>query len=223
MALGLFNPQLFIVFPFLLLARRMWRGLVVYVLVAAALAVVSLLLVGPAGLNAWFHSIADFEAGNSAANAWRMASLKSFFDLLLPGMRSLSLALYAACATVLLALVVWLWSLARASLAATWALTCLAAVLIDPHLVDYDLTVLVCAGVLVLAADATLLNRWMVAALYISALLRPELPIGEAGVLITPLVLIVLLCATFARTQPGWRLSRTQRATPQALHRPPIP
>ena len=216
-ALGLFKPQLFVVFPFILAARRMWRGLFAYLLSGLALALLSLALIGPNGMVAWFSSIFDSEVGNSAANAWRMASLSSLFDVALPGLASVSLALYAVCAAALLALVMWLWSAYRATPQMTWALTSVAAVLIDPHLVDYDLTVLVSAGVLLLAVDARPLHRWLAAGLYLSTLLRPELPIGGAGVLITPLVLILVLCVGVAEVQPLWLMrQRVLRLRPGA-------
>ena len=95
-ALGLFKPQLFFIFPLIFLASRRWRALVAYGLTAAALFALSVAVVGPAGMQAWLRILIEPETGNATANAWRMASLKSFFDVLLPDQHLLSLGLYAA-------------------------------------------------------------------------------------------------------------------------------
>src|SRR5262249_32217847 len=81
------------------------------------------------------------EGSNATANAWRMASLKSFFDSLLPGSgRPLAVSLYAAASVALLSALAAVWAARRTTLQVSWILTSLVAVLVDPHLVDYDLT-----------------------------------------------------------------------------------
>jgi hypothetical protein len=52
----------------------------------------------------------------------------------------------------------------------------LLAVLADPHLVDYDLSVLVLAGVFAWSMMAEL--RWPIVLLYVVGLLRLQVPIG---------------------------------------------
>jgi hypothetical protein len=70
-----------------------------------------------------------------------------------------------------------------------WAFTCLVAVLVDPHLVDYDLTVLVAAGVI----GAVLVPRlaWAIVPLYLVSLLRAQIPLFDSSTLqlTTPLLL----------------------------------
>ena len=191
-ALGLFKPQLFVVFPFVLLVRRMWRGLLAYAVVACVLAVVSLAVVGPSGLQAWGRVLVDPEGGNTLANGWRMASLKSFLDLLLPDSTPLTLGLYVIGSVALLAVVAAAWSDRRTPPQLAWIVTCLTAVLIDFHLVDYDLTVLVSAGVF-LTSLAGLNSLWLVA-LYLSTLLRVSVPIGAGSLQVTTLILIGITC-----------------------------
>jgi hypothetical protein len=204
-ALGLFKPQLFVVFPFILIVRRQWRGLLAYAITACLLTGISVVLVGPAGVEQWVRVIVEPETANSMANAWRMASAKSFFELALPGNSVAATGLYVATSAALLGLLAWVWTVGRARLKAEvgWLITCLMAVLIDPHLVDYDLSVLVGAGAIILAGDATPLTRWMVAATYLSTLLRPALPLGAGAVLITPLVISFALLVTL---RPLFRL-----------------
>src|SRR5262249_31486034 len=142
-ALGLFKPQLFFVFPLLFLAARRWQAFATYAITAVALAAVSLALVGVEGMQGWLRILLDMESDNALKNAWRMHSLKGFFDLLVPGQVLLSLVLYAATSTCLIALLARQWARVREMTPSLWVVTSLIVVLVDPHLVDYDLIVLV--------------------------------------------------------------------------------
>ena len=178
-ALGLFKPQLFFVFPLVFLASRRWRALLAYALVSLALLGVSVLMVGPDGMHAWLRILIEPETGNATANAWRMASLKSFFDVLLPGQTWSALVLYATSSVGLLLMLLRAWSRSSQSLPLVWASTSLVAVLVDPHLVDYDLTVLVAVAVLVGPLVPRL--RWPLVLMYLVSLFRAQLPIGDVS------------------------------------------
>ena len=170
-ALGLFKPQLFLVFPIVFAASRRWRALATYCAVGVVLMIVSLAIVGVDGLWAWPRQILENEAGNALKNAYRMHSLKAFFDLLLPDQSGLGLALYGAASAVLLVPLVRVWSLANAwrdHLALRWALTSVIAVLLDPHLVDYDLVILVLTGLLIGATVRG--GRWWLLGVYLALL-----------------------------------------------------
>jgi len=199
-ALGLFKPQLFVVFPLVFLARRNWRALLAYALTTLILSAISLGLVGVAGLQAWLRILVEPEAGNAMANAWRMASLKSFFDALLSGNASLGLGLYLASAVLLLGGVVAVWSSRRTSRRLAWIFTCLVAVLVDPHLVDYDLSVLVPAGVL--AATLVPGTRAWIALLYPLLVFRVQLPLGDSVLQFGPLVIAVCLGLVWSHLRP---------------------
>ena len=93
-ALGLFKPQLFFVFPLVFLMTRRWRTLAWYALTAVVLFGVSFALVGADGMQAWARILLEHESGNALANAWRMASAKSFVDALLPGVGVASCSSY---------------------------------------------------------------------------------------------------------------------------------
>jgi hypothetical protein len=198
-ALGLFKPQLFFVFPLIFLATRRWRALAWYIAVALILFALSAALVGPAGMLGWLRILIEPETGNATVNAWRMASLKSFFDALLPGQTLVSLALYATSALGLLVLLLRAWSQPVRSLPLLWALTSLVAVLVDPHLVDYDLTVLVPAGLL--AAGLVPCLRWPLVAGYLLTLLRAQVPIDPASLQLT--VLLLAWCAVVVLQELG--------------------
>ena len=202
--LGLFKPQLFFIFPLIFLATRRWRALTTYVCVAVAMLVVSFALVGADGLQAWIRILLEPEGGNATVNGWRMASAKSFFDSLLPGLGLISLSLYLATSLALLGVLFRVWSRPVASLPGVWALTVLIALLVDPHLVDYDLTVLVLAGVLI--APRLRQYAWLVIPLYLVTLLRAQVPVGDGSLLLTtPL----LACCTLFALRQILRLPRS--------------
>jgi hypothetical protein len=126
-----------------------------------------------------------------------MASLKSFFDLLLPGSAVVSLALYAVASLVLITVLVCTWTRPIVSLPLVWAFTSLVAVLVDPHLVDYDLTVLVSAGLVAMALVRQV--RWWVVLLYVLLLLRVAVPIGDVSIQLA--VPVLAWCANLARRE----------------------
>jgi len=201
-ALGLFKPQLFVVFPLVMLFTRRWKALAVYGVTALMLCGVSLALVGVDGMQGWARILLEPEGGNATVNGWRMASAKSFFDGLLPGAAWVSLALYLATSLVLVASLARAWTRREVNLPAAWLLTCLVAVLVDPHLVDYDLTVLISAGVIAAACMPRL--AWAILPLYLVTLSRAQITIGDLGSLqlTAPLLALCAVCA-FRWTRQG--------------------
>jgi drug/metabolite transporter superfamily protein YnfA len=214
-ALGLFKPQLFFLLPVVFCAARRWRALAAYGGVTIALALLSLVLVGVDGALAWARIIVDFEPGNAAKLAGRMYSLKAFFDVLLPGQASLALGLSLICSIGLLGLLVRSWRMQLAfkrNLPLLWAFTMFVVLLADPHLLDYDLTVLVLPGLLLVGAlsDAP----WWIAGMFLVTLVDLPLPFGPAN-----LQLGVLMLAALA-LRLWWRL---ERAGDARLLQQPLP
>lgn len=208
-ALGLFKPQLFFVFPLVLLVTRRWRALAAYAATAIVLALVSFAVVGADGLQAWVRVLLEPEGGNATVNGWRMASAKAFLDALLPTFASLSLALYVVVTLALLAATAFVWSRRSVNRPAAWLFTCLVAVLVDPHLVDYDLTVLLAGGIVA----ATLMPRlaWPTAALYAIALLRAAVPLGEqVSVQLTAPLLVAMALWTVRRAVSSFHVDSAQ-------------
>ncbi len=196
-ALGLFKPQLFFLFPLLFLITRRWRALAAYAATALVLAAISLALVGPDGVQSWLRILLEPEGGNATVNGWRMASAKSFFDALLPGFSTVSITLYTLTCVVLLAGLARAWLQRSVNLPTAWALTCLVAVLIDPHLVDYDLTVLAAAALIAAPLVPKLL--WAIVPLYVVTLLRAQIPLGEVAALQLAQLLLVGCAVTLWR------------------------
>ena len=216
-ALGLFKPQLFCVFPLILLARRSWSALALYAGTAIVLGGISVALVGLEGLAAWVRILVEPEPGQMVVNAWRMVSLRSFFETLLPGQPSLALGCYLAGSVLLLTVVFDLWARGKAPQQLIWVVTSLVAVLVDPHLVDYDLTVLVPAGVLAVTAVPAV--RWWLVVLYIVLVFRAHVPIvGDAEVQLSTLLLIGCLGLAWRRLRPR---AAAKKPEPAVLSRLP--
>lgn len=194
-ALGLFKPQLFLLFPLLFLVTRRWRALGTYCTVAAVLGLVSIVIVGPDGVVSWVHILFsnNLEAGIALKQGFRMHSLKSFFDLLLPTNAAFALALSVV---VSLALAVTLVRLAAstsawrpASLPWLYALICVLGVLVDPHIFDYDLAILLCSAILIGTLDHA--ARWWFLGFYALMFLREPIPVGDVYVQLSVPALVV--------------------------------
>jgi hypothetical protein len=204
-ALGLFKPQLFFLLPLVFAAGRRWRALLVYCGVASALGLASLILVGPDGAAAWLHIIVGFEPANAAKLAGRMYSLKAFFDVLLPDRAGAALGLSVICSLAVVALVIRVWRAPGAfhhDLALRWVLTMLAALLVDPHLLDYDLTVLVLPGLLIV--DTSSEAPWWIAGLFLLTAIDLPLTLGPVNLQLGTVLLAALACRVW------WRLEHAQ-------------
>jgi hypothetical protein len=189
-ALGLFKPQLFFLFPVLLLVAGRGRALIAYVMTGVGLTIVSTWLVGFDGMATWLRSLFDYEGGNAARNGWRMSSISTLVAQLAPGQESLALMVTLVLTVGLVAMLIVLWRRPRAVYLSAfgWSLTVLIATLVDPHLVDYDLTVLVLVGMLVLPPVSPL--RLLTVLLYALMLTRPQIPLGAGALQPVPLVLL---------------------------------
>src|SRR5437773_607594 len=137
-----------------------------------------------------------------------MHSLKSFFDLLMPEYPGLALALsLGGSAALLTALVrlatspsVWI----ERTLPLFYAFASVVGVLIDPHIFDYDLTVLVFAALLVGTIEPP--ARWWFLGFYVLLFLREPVPVGDQ--FFQPTVLVLVAFALWLWRHLG-RLSQT--------------
>ena len=190
-AFGLFKPQLFILLPVVFLLTRRWRALGVYAAVATVLGLVSLGVVGVEGMRGWVQVMlsSELEGSITAHFGLRMHGLKAFFDLLWPGVPAL-VGTIVASGVVLCALVhVWLKSIGPLSLRI--AFTMVAALLVNPHLFDYDLTLLVLVGILV---GHLVRAKWWFLAGYVLLLIRAPIPLGESYLQLTVLLFMGFGC-----------------------------
>jgi hypothetical protein len=221
-ALGLFKPQLFFILPIVFLASRKWRALLAYSGVAAALALASLALVGMDGLVAWARIIVEFEPANAARLAGRMYSFKAFFDVLLPEQSHIALGLAVACSLAVLAALFRVWSTPRAlshDVRLRWIFTMLVVLLVDPHLLDYDLTILVLPGLLMIGLLPE--TAWWMAPLFVITAIDAPLSLGPVSLQLGVVLLTTLAVRVFWRleqSRPPRLVTNTKPIPDFALH-----
>lgn len=195
LGLGLFKPQLFLLFPVLFLYRHRWRALAGYLGVALSLAGVSLALVGISGVGSYKALLTSTIYHDSIVNfGWKLISLGGFLHALLPASAALDLTV------ILTALEVGMIGLAlrhhRDDRSEEWetvypmAVVVMVTAIWDPHMYLYD-------GVLLLFPSAVLFRappenrrlRFSLTALY-GILWSTSLRGGIFGHLGFPLVLL---------------------------------
>ncbi|HEY8599383.1 MAG TPA: glycosyltransferase family 87 protein [Thermomicrobiales bacterium] len=158
-ALGLFKPQLFFLPPLLFLCLRRPRAVMTWAATGAGLGALSLLLIGPAGVRAWVELLASplYQTAAQAGQAWKMLSFTALFRALLPvglggvaELLGILLGLVFAALFVVLALRSRQLGAERES--ALWGLAIVTTFLASPHVLIYDLVVLIPSGMLLIEA-----------------------------------------------------------------------
>jgi len=146
-ALGLCKPQLFVLVPVVMLVQRRYRSLAAWSSTAILLAFISVLMVGVNGAQNWlmlpFRD--SYREAVQVGQAWKMQGLPSFVTSLMP----LGLARVGEVAGLLLAVILLLlfiiacrrWPSSRGDVG-MWAFAAVTTVLLSPHLVVYDLVLL---------------------------------------------------------------------------------
>ena len=148
LGLGAFKPQLFLLVPIVLVARKRWRLLGVFLATGAAMVAIGALACGPHAYVAWVDLLRSPAYGDvREANMFHMCSIEA----LLHGLPFAT----AVHALVALAAIVLLFSFARKSEdeLRVWAAAILVTLFATPHLIIYD-AVLFIVPALVLAPDA---------------------------------------------------------------------
>lgn len=139
LALGLMKPQLFFAVPFVLIAQRKWRALSAWAATTAGLGVVSVQAVGVRGVIEWVKlPFSDtFHEAAQVGQAWKMQSLPALAESF--GMAHVGLLVALIGFGMLLR---QLWVRRTIEPLTAWMLTITATVAISPHVVVYDLLVL---------------------------------------------------------------------------------
>ena len=155
--LGLYKPQLFLLFPLLFLFDKRWRALAAYGATALVLAGLSVAAAGPGGPAAWLRLLASPGFGDALLQPQigRVDSLGGFADLLLGVSSRGSELLTVALSAVLVASLLWCWRKGAADaskLQTLFAQAVITALLISVHLFDYDLAILILPALLILDA-----------------------------------------------------------------------
>lgn len=169
LALGIFKPQLFALVPLVLLLQRSHRALAGFAVGVVGLVALTLPLVGVRGWQAWWAALESplYQQHVQVGQTWKMQSISSLGT-------ALGAPAWTAYAVFALGAVVLALLLRRGrGLAQTWAITVLTTVVFSPHVMSYDL-------VLLLPAAAYTLGRVNSRAIRLSAVLTTAL-VGSIG------------------------------------------
>lgn len=151
MALGLlmYKPQFGLMAAVVFVLTLNWRVIIGALITGAGQLALGALYYGKAAVENYFQSITQINQNALALEPHvdRMHSLQAFWHLLVPWPR-VAFLLYAATALAVCVVTVWCWK-SRASLHLRYAIFLLGTVLIDPHLTDYDLVILMPAFLLI--------------------------------------------------------------------------
>ncbi len=159
LGLGVFKPQLFVLFPVLFLAARRWRALAAWLAVASALTLVSLACVGEAGVRDYWALLesAIYREGIASALRWKMQSIPALIAAVLPpGLSNSGVAGDIALQAIAAALLFFVVRRSPAvggqeePLALAFALTVLLTSAANPHFFVYDCVVLLVPALVLL-------------------------------------------------------------------------
>jgi hypothetical protein len=145
LALGLlaYKPQFGLMAALVFTLSFEWKVLIGAIVTTVGQLAAGAWYYGPSILKDYAHSILGI--GRKSVflepNVYKMHSLRAFWQLLLPW-PTVALAAYAVCALAIVVLTLRCWN-SNAPLPVRFAVFILGTVLIDPHLTDYDLVILV--------------------------------------------------------------------------------
>jgi alpha-1,2-mannosyltransferase len=151
MALGLlaYKPQFGVMAAAVFVLTLEWRVIAGALITGAGQLAAGALYYGRAALDTYLKGLTQINHNAVALepHLGRMHSLRAFWWLLLPWPR-VAFVLYAATALVVVVVTVWCWK-SKTPLQLRYAVFLLGSALVDPHLTDYDLVMLVPALLLI--------------------------------------------------------------------------
>lgn len=171
LALGLIKPQLFVLVPLVLLVQRRWTALATWAATALGLVAASVAVVGTGNAGGWIEALRSerYHDVVQVGQSWMMHGIPSALVSLVPA----TWAEAAQAVGVLLgaALVVALLVVVRrspdASVMTLWSLVALTTVLLTPHILSYDLVLLIPAVLHLARGGGTRVTRLSLLALYV--------------------------------------------------------
>ncbi|HXS74892.1 MAG TPA: glycosyltransferase family 87 protein [Terracidiphilus sp.] len=144
MALGvlMYKPQFGVMAAALFVLTLEWRVIAGALITGVGQLIAAASYYGNGALDAYFAQLKRINQSASALEPHldRMHSLRAFWQQLLPW-NGIAFAIYALCAIFVIAITVWCWR-SRAPIELRYAVFVLGSVLVDPHLTDYDLVML---------------------------------------------------------------------------------
>jgi len=171
-ALGLCKPQLFVLVPVVLLVQRRHRALEAWLSTSIVLALISVVMVGVEGVQNWLAlPFRDaYREAVQVGQSWKMQGLPSFITSLMPpglaGTGEVVGLLVAAIVLVLFIRTCRRWPTSYGD-AGMWAFASLTTVLLSPHLVVYDLVLMLPAVLFLLEHQDTPTVRLALLALFV--------------------------------------------------------
>ena len=159
MALGLlmYKPQFGVMAAVVFVVTLEWRVILGALITGGGQLLAGAAYYGRSALEAYFAQLVHINQNASALEPHieRMHSLRAFWDLLLPWHGAASV-FYAFTALGVIGVTVWCWR-SKAPIELRYAIFVLGSALVDPHLTDYDLVMLMPA--LLVIGDRILLAR----------------------------------------------------------------
>lgn len=144
LALGLlmYKPQFGVMAAFVFVAALEWRVILGAVITGGGQLLAGAGYYGRSSLDAYFHQLVHMNDNASALEPHldRMHSLRAFWNLMLPW-HSVASLLYWVTALGVIAVTVWCWR-SKTPVELRYAVFLLGSALVDPHLTDYDLVML---------------------------------------------------------------------------------
>jgi alpha-1,2-mannosyltransferase len=210
LALGLlaYKPQFGVMAAAVFLLTLEWRVIAGALTTGAGQLAAGALYYGRTALENYFKGLTQINQNAVALEPHieRMHSLRAFWRLLLPW-PGVAFVLYGATALVVVVVTVWCWK-SKASLQLRYAIFLLGSALVDPHLTDYDLVMLVPA--LLLIGDSILLSpestkrdaaRLLMYAAFFLPLFGPLLKVVHLQLSVLAYAALFLVAAEFVRKQ----------------------
>jgi hypothetical protein len=139
LALGIFKPQLFVLVPLALLIQQRYRATAAFTATAVMLCALSVITVGIAPWRSWWAALSSplYQESVQVGQTWKMQSVSS----LLTALGAPAAVSYLVLALGASALVLTTRRIGHDS-AQVWALTVLTTVVFSPHVMLYDLVIL---------------------------------------------------------------------------------
>jgi hypothetical protein len=176
LGLGVFKPQLFLIVPIVLIAKKRWRMLAAFLATGAAFVAIGALACGPSAYAAWALLLqSPAYADVREANMFHLCSIEALLHGLVPA--RVAQAIHAIVALAAIAMLVRFARSSRDELR-VWAATILVTLFAVPHVIIYD-AVLAIVPALVLAREArgalmvTFGLAWLVAVAHVPILSVP--------------------------------------------------
>jgi hypothetical protein len=207
LALGLAKPQIVFLVPLVLLVQGRWRALGAFAATGIVLVALSVAAVGP--VSAWTSVVLPFsdtyQRDVQLGQAWQMQGVTALATTVLPESWATSAQLVGSALAVALVLVL-LVAAARhrrdgSRDAELWALIAVVTVLASPHVLDYDLVLLLPAVLISLHDRWDTVARLSLLALFVTTWTTPARhalgsllpwPLNVVGAAWTALPLLVL-------------------------------